>query len=128
MDWPQITLASSVCLDLSRRMVLARRELPGGHETVEAPLPAVVSVQTACNEPRFMDFERKGRVFEAPRLTQWGASDLGVEPGAIGEAGSPTAVAGLEEATIRERRREFLFGSLEELSEQLAQILTAGIS
>jgi electron transfer flavoprotein beta subunit len=127
LDLPQITLASSVDLDLPRRVVQARRELPGGHEILEAPMPAVLSVQTACNEPRFMDFERKERVFKAPRLTVWGAADLEVEAGRVGEGGSPTTVAGLEEATMRERRREFLSGSPEEISEQLAAILLASI-
>jgi electron transfer flavoprotein beta subunit len=128
LELPQITLASEVSLDLSRGVVRARRELPGGYEILEAPIPAVLSIQTACNEPRFMDFERKARVFDEPSLTIWGAGDLDVEPERIGDAGSPTAVAGLEEASTRERRREFLSGSTDEIAERLAEILSVHIT
>jgi electron transfer flavoprotein alpha/beta subunit len=46
-----------------------RRELKGGYEILEAALPRVVSVKTACNEPRFMGYRLKPAAFEKDRAS-----------------------------------------------------------
>ena len=55
----QITGVHNVDLALERRAVRGRREIPGGYELLEVPLPAVISAQTSSNEPRFMDYRIK---------------------------------------------------------------------
>jgi electron transfer flavoprotein beta subunit len=52
----QLTLLTEVDIDLARGVGRGRRELKGGYEILEAPLPCVVSVKTAANEPRFIDY------------------------------------------------------------------------
>ena len=84
---------------------------------------AVISIQTASNEPRFMDYSLKPGVFAAPACEVWGAADLEADPAFIGQAGSPTIVAGLESAESRERKRERLEGTPQEIAAQLAEIL-----
>ena len=42
-----------VGLEIDGREATARREVEGGHEVVEFPLPAVVSTQKGLNEPRY---------------------------------------------------------------------------
>ena len=51
LDRPCITVASGV--ELGGAGVLARRETEGGVETVEAPLPAVVTITKGDFEPRY---------------------------------------------------------------------------
>jgi electron transfer flavoprotein beta subunit len=120
----QITVIREAELDLDRRMVRGRREMRGGYEMLEVPLPAVLSVKTAANEPRFMDYAIKPWAFAEGRITVWNQADLAAEADLIGWQGSPTRVVGLEQAAIRERKRSFLTGTAGEIAGQLAQVLT----
>lgn len=119
----QLTMVSRVDVDWARRTVRGRREIKGGYEILEAPLPAVISVKTACNEPRFMDYRIKPWAFERGTVKVWSRTDLDVDESCIGSAGSPTAVSGLAQAPSRERKRQYLAGSVEEIAAQLARIL-----
>jgi electron transfer flavoprotein beta subunit len=119
----QITLASSVVLDLERRVARGRREISGGYEILETPLPAVISVKTAANEPRFMDYRIKSWAFEKGRVTVWTKDDLEVDEAYIGVSGSPTVVSGLAEAPTRERKRIPLMGTPDEIGRQLVSLL-----
>lgn len=123
LDFPQLTLLTEVSIDLTQRSARGRREIKGGYEILEVPLPCVISVKTACNEPRFMDYQLRSWAQEEERITVWNAKDLDVEPEYIGLAGSPTVVTGLAEAPYRERRREFLEGSPDEVAQKLAKLL-----
>lgn len=123
LDLPQLTLVSEVALDRDRATVRGRRGIPGGFEILEVPMPAVLSVRTACNEPRFMDYRIKPWAEEPARLTTWTAADLGCDPAHIGQTGSPTIVAGLRQAASRARRRERLEGSPEEAARLLLERL-----
>jgi len=51
MNWPQATFASKIVVAGGRATVT--REIDGGLETIEVPLPAVVSVDLRLNEPRY---------------------------------------------------------------------------
>lgn len=119
----QMTLVTDISLDPVRNAASGRRRLQGGHEVLEVALPAVVSVKTAANEPRFMDYRIKPWAFEEGRITVWGKDDLEAEEANIGVAGSATTVSGLEEAEVRERRRQRLTGTPDEIAQQLVPLL-----
>lgn len=119
----QLTMLSEIELDLANQLGRGRREIMGGYEILETTLPCVVSVKTAANEPRFMDYRIKPWAFQSEQLTTWSSTDLGAEPDCIGQAGSPTWVSGLAEASTRERKREFLRGSPQEIAQRLSKIL-----
>jgi electron transfer flavoprotein beta subunit len=123
LDISQITLVSAVDIDLARSVARGRREIRGGHEILEVPLPAVVSVKTASNEPRFMDYRLKPWAFDEGRVTVWTRMDLQADEACIGAAGSPTTVSELTQAPTRERKREFLVGTPEEIAQRLAGLL-----
>lgn len=125
LDFSQITLVNDVSVDLARRVMRGRREVKGGHEILEVPLPAVISVKTAANEPRFMDYRIKPWAFEPDRVTVWSKNDLEADDQYIGLRGSPTVVSGLEQAPSRERKRRFLTGTPDELAHQVVQVLQA---
>ena len=124
----QITVVSRLEYEPDRNVVRGRREIPGGHQLVETPLPAVISVVTASNEPRFMDYRIKPWAFQDQRITVWSAAELGAKEDHIGELGSPTIVSGLEQAPSRERKREFLVGTPDGIALQLAGILQDQLS
>ena len=123
LDTSQLTLLTELDVDLAGGTARGRRESKGGYELLEVHLPCVVSVKTACNEPRFMDYSLRGWALEERRMTILRAADLGADPDLIGFTGSPTVVTGLAEAPYRERRREFLEGTLQSIADQLAEIL-----
>jgi electron transfer flavoprotein beta subunit len=120
---PQITLINRLEFDEKCGLVRGKREVAGGHEIIQVPLPAVISVKTACNEPRFMDYEIKDHAMEIAQINVWNAADLDADEDLIGVPGSPTVVTGVGEAEARERRREFIKGDLEHKVEKLSQIL-----
>ncbi len=119
----QVTLVSHIEFDPARRVVRGRREREGGYEVLEVPLPAVLSVKTGCNEPRFWDYRLKPWALAPERVTVWTSADVDADPELIGLAGSPTRVVGLEQAPSRERRRITLTGSAMKVASQLASYL-----
>ncbi|MCC3294852.1 electron transfer flavoprotein subunit beta/FixA family protein [Arthrobacter sp. zg-Y411] len=73
-------------------MVKARRDGDSFTETVEAPLPALVSVTDQANEPRYPNF--KGIMAAKKKtLTVLSLADIGLEPSQVGLEGAWTSVA-----------------------------------
>src|SRR5438105_11005059 len=80
--------------------VTVKRQTEFGYDRIEAPLPAVVAVSDAINEPRYPSL--KG-IMGAKRKPQdvVPLGELGVERGRAGEAGSKTEVYALTEPPPR---------------------------
>ncbi len=81
LDLPLVALATG--LEVSGAKATVRHEVEGGLERiVEVDLPAVVTVQTGINEPRYVSIRgiRKVGSMEIPVL---GAGELGLEAGAV---------------------------------------------
>src|ERR1700747_3560245 len=80
--------------------VRVKRQTEFGYDVIEAPLPAVVAVSDAINEPRYPSLKgimgAKKKPFETLSL-----ADIGVAAGAAGEAGSKTEVLVLGEPPSR---------------------------
>ena len=123
LDFSQLTMLTEVDVEPQRGLARGRRELKGGHEILQVPLPCVVSVVTAANEPRFIDYRLKPWASEPERLTLWTPADLGAEKERLGLPGSPTVVTGLAQAPTRQRGREFLDGTPGQIAQQLNKIL-----
>lgn len=123
LDLPQLTLLTEIDLDLKTGIARGRRAIKGGYEILEVPLPCVVSVKTACNEPRFMDFRLKPQAFEDSGVTVWDAQALDADPDYIGLVGSPTEVSELASASLRQRKRIFLTGTPDETAAELAKLI-----
>jgi len=110
-------------LDVPRPEVLrARRRLEDGTETLDVPLPAVVSVLGGVNEVRFIDYDRWAMAEQAS-LRVIDAAALGADPGSLGLKGSPTVVAGLREVRKPGRRHELLTLDAEAAAARLAEEL-----
>jgi electron transfer flavoprotein beta subunit len=117
LNVPQITYVSELELDGDR--ALGRRDLPGGHEIVATRLPAVVSVTSGANEPRFIVFDRQEWIDDPSVVTTWTAADLTADPELLGLGGSATTVAGIRSAGSTDRKREFINGTPEETAQLL---------
>jgi electron transfer flavoprotein beta subunit len=53
LGWPQATFASKVELAADQKSMQVTREVDGGLEVLELPLPAVVTADLRLNEPRY---------------------------------------------------------------------------
>lgn len=105
--------------------VRAHRELEGGLlEVVELELPAVLTIQTGINEPRYAPI-RGIRQAQKKELKVVSLDDLGVDPASVG---SDASMVVLEELYIPEveSSAEFIEGEAEEKAEKLASILVKG--
>src|SRR6266853_5341261 len=95
---PVVSQAMEVAVDGGT--VRAKRQTEFGYDTLEAPLPAVVAVSDAINEPRYPSLKgimgAKKKPFETLSL-----GDIGVDAGDVGEAGSKTEVLALGEPPSR---------------------------
>jgi electron transfer flavoprotein beta subunit len=71
-----------------------QRVVDDGDEVIEAPLPAVITVEKEINLPRLPSLRGITRSKSAV-IPVWTARDLGVDEGMVGLAGSATTVAKL---------------------------------
>lgn len=81
-------------LTLEGTTARGKRQTEFGYDVIAAPLPAVVAVSDAINEPRYPSL--KGIMGAKSKPTETlSLADLGVEPERMGEAGSRTTVIAL---------------------------------
>jgi len=78
-------------LTVSDGAVRGKRQTEFGYDVIEAPLPAVVAVSDAINEPRYPSLKGIMGAKKKPQETLT-LGDLGVDVGQVGEAGSKTEV------------------------------------
>src|SRR3954463_9128916 len=81
-------------LEVADGKATVKRQTEFGYDRIEAPLPAVVAVSDAINEPRYPSLKGIMGAKSKPQETAT-AADLALAPGAIGEAGSRTEVLAL---------------------------------
>jgi electron transfer flavoprotein beta subunit len=81
-------------LRLEGEDVVGKRQTEFGYDVIAAPLPAVVAVSDAINEPRYPSLKGIMSAKSKPAETL-SLADLGLDEGAAGEAGSRTSVLSL---------------------------------
>lgn len=141
----QVTYAEEIIsLDEKARKVVIKRHIDGGVETVEAPLPLVVTVNGSAapcrprNAKRVMKYkyatvalEREGNekltaaAEKKPYLdiTQWGAADIDCDPKQIGKAGSPTNVKKVENIVFKAKESRTMTGSDEDINSLMQELI-----
>src|SRR6185437_12829350 len=92
-------------LTLQDGAVRVKRQTEFGYDVIEAPLPAVVAVSDAINEPRYPSLKgimgAKKKPFETLSL-----ADLSVDAGDVGDGGSRTEVHALGSPPARAEARK----------------------
>ncbi len=99
-----------------------KRQTEFGYDVIEAPLPAIVAVSDAINEPRYPSLKGIMGAKSKPQETL-SLGDLGVEADHAGEAGSRTEVYGLGDPPARgdSRKIEDDGSGAEKIVEYLAE-------
>lgn len=97
---PQVTYASE--LTVGDGSVTIRRDGDVASETVEASLPALVSVTDQINEPRYPSFKGIMAAKKKPVET-WSLADIGVDPSDVGLDAAWTKVVAFAKRPPREQ-------------------------
>jgi electron transfer flavoprotein beta subunit len=81
LGWPALTIGKDV--QVKDGTVIVERVLMDGFETVEAPLPAVVTVSNELGEPRYPKLQQ---IMQAAKkqVSVWSAADLGLDASRLG--------------------------------------------
>ena len=147
----QVTYAEEiVSLDPEKRRIVIKRHIDGGVETVEGPLPLVVTVNGSAapcrprNAKLVMKYKNatvaaertaeQAAAFEAlagrkPYLdiTQWGAADIDCDPQQIGNAGSPTNVKAVKNIVFKAKESRTLTAADEEIDQLVKELIAEKI-
>lgn len=110
---PQITYMEEI-LSCGEGRIVCRRHVDGGAETVEAPLPILLTVNGSAAPCRCRNVKRvmanKRREF-----TVWGAADIDADPMQIGKAGSPTNVKAVKNIVFKAKETRVLSANDEDI-------------
>lgn len=87
LDYPFASLVNAIEVLEGNKLKITREIAGGNKEVSEIDLPCVLSIQTGINEPRYVGM-RGIRQVASVEIPQFGASELGVDKGAVGEAGA----------------------------------------
>ena len=143
----QVTYAENIekCED---GKLTIRRLIDGGAETVEAPMPVVVTVNGSaapcrpCNAKLVMKYKRatapmertedmpyKELYDERPYLTlnQWSVADVDGDPQQCGLSGSPTKVKAVKNIVFQAKESKTLTGSDADVEELIKELLNEKI-
>lgn len=113
---PQVTYVIEI-EDIKENKIVAKRSMENGYETIECPLPALITVMKELNEPRFPRFDWliDACQRQAP-IEIWNAADLEVKANQVGLRGSLTNVINTF-APKFERRGEIMEGAAPKMVE-----------
>lgn len=120
LNIPQITFCEKV--DSNGQKVVVHKLIEGGHQVMEADLPALVTmtmpVDYAAKYPSFMAAHKA-----QDKVTKtWTAAHIGADPKKLGLDGSPTRVSRIFPPPAR-AKGEMYQGSAEELAARFVEIL-----
>lgn len=137
----QVTYAEEIIsINPETRKIVIKRHIDGGVETVEAPLPLVVTVNGSASpcRPRnaryIMKYKKATIKAERPAdaptpdkpyldITQWGADDIDADPAQIGKAGSPTNVKEVVNIVFKAKESKRLTSSDADIESLVVEML-----
>ena len=120
LEIPHAAMVTHV--EVEDNKVKASRELEGGLlEVLDIDLPAVLTIQTGINEPRYASIMGIAKASKK-EIALKAAGDLGLSGDEVGTDGSKTKI---EEMTlpVQEKMAELIPGAPEEAAEKLSAIL-----
>ena len=115
-------ISQAATLEVADGRVRSKRQTEYGYDVIEAPLPCVVAVSDAINEPRYPSLKGIMGAKSKPQETV-SLADLGVSSDEAGEAGSGTEVHSVSEPPPRgdTLKIEDDGGAAEKIAEYLAE-------
>jgi len=123
LDVPFASLVTSIEVPEGKKLKISREVEGGNKEISEIDLPCVLSIQTGINEPRYVGM--KGiRQVASVEIPAFGASDLGIDGGAVGAAGAKVRRTDYFVPALG-KGAEILQGSREENIDKVIELMKA---
>ena len=143
----QVTYAEEI-VKIDGGVATIRRHIDGGVETVEAPLPVVITVNGSaapcrpCNAKLVMKYKRAtcpmertgkepwSKLYEERdylTLNQWSVADVKGDASQCGLSGSPTKVKQVQNIVFQAKENKTLTGSDEDVNSLVKELLAEKI-
>ena len=142
---PQVTYAEEIT-EIKADSLVIKRRLNCGMETVETPVPVVVTVNASAPECRPRNAKRvmtckfalaKSEIAAAPdspaakraaakeylQIVEWAAADVNPDPQQLGLAGSPTKVKKIENVVFQAKEAKKLTSSDEDINSLMVELI-----
>lgn len=119
----QITYTEEI-LECTKERIVARRHIDGGVETVEGPLPIVVTVNGSAAPCRSRNVKQMMRN-KRTEFTVWGAADIDADPAQIGKAGSPTNVKAVKSIVFKAKESKTLTASDQDIDSLMKELISS---
>ncbi len=117
---PHATMVKKI--EFGEGVARVNRELEGGlEEIVEVKLPAVLTIQTGINEPRYVSIMSIAKAM-AKKIRILGLADIDLDEKEFGAAGSWIKVEKMFMPPV-EKQAEFINGNPEEVAAKITEIL-----
>jgi electron transfer flavoprotein beta subunit len=123
LDYPYAALVTSIEVLDGKKLKIGRETAGGNREMNEIDLPCVLSIQTGINEPRYVGM-RGIRAVASVAIPTYGASDLAIAPGAVGESAAKVRRVGYFVPAMG-NGAEMLHGTREENVEKVFELVAA---
>lgn len=118
---PFVSVITRLVVSEDKKSAEVTRQIEGGSEIIETPLPAVLTCQKGLNEPRLPSL--KGiMAAKKKEIAVLSASEIGFDPEKQGAAANRVTQTGLAKPPAR-KKGVMLEGSPQEISAQLIKIL-----
>jgi len=119
---PHVSLVIKVEVAADKKSAKVNRQIVGGEEVIEVPLPAVLMAQKGLNEPRYASLPGIMKAKKKP-LAPVKAADIGIDAAAAGAAGAKTKGINFSLPPARTAAKIIQGGSPEEKAAALAKAL-----
>lgn len=100
LDLPHVNSVIKLELSDDKKSVKCTREVDGDRDIAESSLPAIITAQQGLNEPRYPSLKGIMGAKKKP-ITDWKASDLGLDPATIGANGAKLQVVRVDPPPAR---------------------------
>ena len=120
LNVPQLTYATEIAIH--DRTVRIKQKLEDCHRILEAPLPALVTVEQGCNQPRIPSMDQIMEAFQEKEVVFWSAEDLDGNSMHLGLNGSPSQTRKVYLHKIERGEIQYLEGQPEEAARKLIHL------
>jgi electron transfer flavoprotein alpha/beta subunit len=118
---PQLTRTREITI--LDALVRIKQKIEDGFRILEAPLPAVITVEREINRPRIPTMDTIMEAYRSKEVTVWSAGDLEGDPELLGLAGSPTQSRAVYTREVKKGEVTMLEGEPDEVAGKLIQAL-----
>ena len=121
LNVPQLTYATEIAIH--DHTVRIKQKMEDCHRVLEAPLPALVTVEQGCNQPRIPSMDQIMEAFQEKDVVFWSAEDMGGDRECFGLKGSPTETRKVYLHKIERGEVQYLEGQPDEAACNLIHLL-----